>query len=261
MRNSQKGFIVPLVIVLVALVIGGGFYFKNTQFSQRDSTQAPVSNRNIPAEQVTNQVRPVISLISPSSTTPQTLVTITGSGFVGNNDIKFTSMSQPTIVAYACGARAKNNNTSILFSSGPSSQDPFVSDCKGGAGVKGIVLQPGLYNVSVINDNGISNSVSFTINSTSTQSAVGYGDILVTLTDGDFEDSSYFGPVHIDLFADNLLISSIDEKGPVVSFPNLPFGVYSVRVKVEGVKEVTETFIHKEKSKYESFSVNILLLK
>ena len=165
MENTQKGFIVPLVVAIVALVISGStyFYFKNTQFSQMDSTQAPVSSQNIPAEQATNQAKPVISLISPVSTTPQTLVTITGSGFVGNNDIKFTSISQPAIVAYACGARAQNNNTSILFGSGPSSQDPLVSDCKGGTGVKGIVLQPGLYNVSVINNNGVSNSVSYTI--------------------------------------------------------------------------------------------------
>lgn len=165
MKNSQKGFIVPLVVAIVTLVISGSiyFYFKNTQFSQMDSTQASVSSQNIPAEQATNQAKPVISLISPASTTPQTLVTITGSGFVGNNDIKFTSISQPAIVAYACGVRAKNNNTSILFGSGPSSQDPFVSDCKGGIGVKGIVLQSGLYNVSVINNNGVSNSVSYTI--------------------------------------------------------------------------------------------------
>lgn len=159
MKNSQKGFILPLVIMIVMLVIGGGayFYFKNIQVH--------VSSQNIPAEQTTNQAKPVISLISPASTTPQSLVTITGSGFVGNNDIKFTSMSQPVIVAYICGARAKNNNTSILFGSGPSYQDPLVSDCKGGLGVKGIALQPGLYEVSVINNNGISNSVPYTISS------------------------------------------------------------------------------------------------
>lgn len=169
MRNSQEGFIFPLVIAIVALVVGGGayVYIKNAKPLQIGSTQTSVTNQNIPAEQETNHAKPVIYLISPASTTPQTLVTITGSGFIGNNDIKFTSMLQPTMVAYACGVRARDNSTIIQFGTGPSSQDPFVSDCKGGAGVKGIVLQ-GLYNVSVINNNGISNSVSFIVNSTST---------------------------------------------------------------------------------------------
>lgn len=62
MKNSQKGFIIPLVVVIVALVIGGGAYFyikrKQTSYpsiikNTQDTNLAPTATTLVQADETT----------------------------------------------------------------------------------------------------------------------------------------------------------------------------------------------------------------
>jgi len=109
MKNLQKGFVVPLLIAIIALlVIGGGVYiYENkkaevpaystgTQIQtnnqiQSTSQSAPATSQNIPA----SVGKIIITSISPNPASPNQTVTIKGSGF---------STTQPNTVVFSSSA-------------------------------------------------------------------------------------------------------------------------------------------------------------
>jgi len=91
---------------------------------------------------------PTITSISPTSGPRNSLVTITGSGFTStNNTIKFTGNYIKVVTGIA-----STNGTSLTFSVPATIDPPFE-------------LPLGIYSVSVMNSNGTSNSVNFTVTS------------------------------------------------------------------------------------------------
>lgn len=87
--------------------------------------------------------------------------------------------------------------------------------------------------------------------STGAQNVVGSGEMKIYVNDGDVFDSVFVNPVHIDLFSNDILISSIDsQSGTMVSFGKVPYGEYVVRVKAEGFKESVQTFNFDNKNNY-----------
>lgn len=72
MKNSQKGFVAPLLIAIIALlVIGGGIYIYNLKSNQETASQAintvPISNNS-----TGDQMQPISSVTPPSTQTNQT---------------------------------------------------------------------------------------------------------------------------------------------------------------------------------------------
>src|SRR5882724_6220939 len=66
MKNSQKGFIVPLVLILIAIVvIGGGAYV----YTQHRQVSAPISNNNQQATSTTNTTNSATTSVSIQATT------------------------------------------------------------------------------------------------------------------------------------------------------------------------------------------------
>lgn len=102
---------------------------------------------------------PTISSISPSSGIVGSSVTITGSGFTqAGNRIKFGGLGSENNPVYSLGS----NGTSITFSV-PSSNYLACWYTRPACAVMTYMTQPGKYEVSVINANGTSNTVIFTV--------------------------------------------------------------------------------------------------
>lgn len=77
MKNTQKGFIVPIVIVVVVIIIGGGIYFylNKTETSKND-TPAPVQSTENAAPIKTSQVNSNVDTKSnPSPVIPKPIET------------------------------------------------------------------------------------------------------------------------------------------------------------------------------------------
>lgn len=110
--------------------------------------------------QVTGQVTqsPVITSISPSSGPYGTIVTVYGSGFTRyNNSINYAGRTSVV--------------TNVESSSGTSLQFTIpATPCSAGMMCAQMVMEPGMYQVSVTNQNGTSNSSNFTLTSGSTGS-------------------------------------------------------------------------------------------
>lgn len=101
------------------------------------------------------------------------------------------------------------------------------------------------------NTNSSKNTPIQTVQATSTgaQNVAGSGEMKIYINDGDVFDKPFIDPVHIDLFSNNILISSIDsQSGATVSFGKVLYGEYVVSVKAEGFKESVQTFYFDNKN-------------
>ncbi len=95
---------------------------------------------------------PVINSLSPSSGVIGTTVTINGSGFVGNNTVYFGGSTVNAVVS---------SNGQMLSFTVPE----YITPCSPGMYciMMARLVTPGTYDVRIINNNGTSNSVNFTV--------------------------------------------------------------------------------------------------
>jgi hypothetical protein len=158
MKNLQKGFVVPLLIAIIALlVIGGGVYIyenkkaevpavTNTGIQQSDQVQQQTNTQTLPVTTKPTpptSSQPSITALSPTAGPIGTSVTITGSGFAATgNTISFGDWQSPNL-------SSSNGGTSITFTvpnvtlcysdNGPTACQTYVSGSR----------VPATYNVQV----------------------------------------------------------------------------------------------------------------
>lgn len=164
MKNTQKGYIVPLVIAIIALLILGGVY----EFSKNNpagvtnpvvpihvSTSTPPTTPTSPVTPTPpNTLVPAIKSISPASGPTGINATLVGTGFLSTNTVLFGG-------GPVNNASMTNNGTALTFTV-PNS---VGADCKPNEAcpMYARLITPGTYTVSVRNVNGTSNSVTFVV--------------------------------------------------------------------------------------------------
>ncbi len=116
-----------------------------------------------------NQQAPIISSINPIRGTVGTQVVILGTAFTDSNTIKFGSYTVGTNPAYGTGACFSGNSCSNFQNLTFTVPQYAGLYCAPGMSCAAIAAQitPGVFPVTVINANGTSNSVNFTVTSTS----------------------------------------------------------------------------------------------
>jgi len=106
---------------------------------------------------ITPSSTPTMSSLQPSSGPVGTRVTISGTGFrdIGNT-IKFGSSAYPNV--------AGQSERTIVFTI-PEATNPPCRNVTPPCGIASALITPGAYDVSVTNDQGTSNTISFTVTS------------------------------------------------------------------------------------------------
>jgi len=122
-------------------------------------TQAHIRADSCPVT-TTPATAPIISAITPTAGATGTMVTITGSGFTDSNIVHFSIGAVSTVAS-------SNNGTTLTFTV-PGSIGPY---CKPDQACPMYMelLNAGTYPISIENNNGTSNTMSFTITNNATQ--------------------------------------------------------------------------------------------
>lgn len=157
--KNQKGFIVPILLVLIVfLVVGGGLYIY-----KKNKVEIPTTN-----SKTENDTAPVIYSITPSSGPVGTKITIKGKNLNGfEGDLNARISTEFNNADYSSG---------IMYGEKNSSADAIVttiesSFCKKDNSYSGLPCEsyfyvtPGVYKISVKPWSIESNSVPFTVTS------------------------------------------------------------------------------------------------
>lgn len=188
MKNLQKGFIVPLLLVIIALLFAGGGTYVYTQQKQsnepiignqttqitqpttpvsptpftnntsNDMAQCPINNFSV------NDSPPVITSITPSSGPVGTTIEIQGCNFLGGEGDKILSfMNSKGEKGVLNGVMDKTTRTSntVLKVTLSRTICKFISNS--GLDCPVLELAPGAYTVYSTSYGGNSNTVNFTV--------------------------------------------------------------------------------------------------
>lgn len=183
MKNKQKGYVVPILVVVAVLVIGSGIYLYSQNKVENDMQHVVSQNTagNSQANQTntsSNDRSPVLSSVTPSTVSAGAALTLYGSGFLhtppggtmpqNQNGIgvvlKNSSGQQVTLWPTVWNMEVKENSivlnlpasVCLQVERGCGSSDPASYYMK---------IIPGNYSVAlVIPQTGVtSNTVSFTV--------------------------------------------------------------------------------------------------
>lgn len=108
---------------------------------------------------VSPSTAPTITSLQPISGAVGTRVVITGTGFQDNaNSINFGQSAYPNVTG--------DSSTSIVFVI-PTSSNPPCRNVTPPCAIASVLITPGAYDISVTNDRGTSNALSFAVTSSS----------------------------------------------------------------------------------------------
>ncbi len=132
MKVTQKGFIVPLLIIIIAvLILGGGLYVYQRN-KQSDSTQTSNTSTSIG--------KPIVTSVKANMSTIGLLMTITGHGFTTESNVIYID---DTVVD---NGQPRSSDSNQIYGAFP---------------IPGAVGSS--HTISITNENGVSNSLTFTI--------------------------------------------------------------------------------------------------
>lgn len=161
---NQKGFAnIALVIVIAVLVSIGGYYFfkkpANVGMSPTP-TVTPTATKTATPKPTAQLIKLTITSLQPTSGPVGARVTITGSGFTPTgNKVKFGNLGSQDNPSYSLSSPDGKTLVFTVPSSNYLSCWYSTPACKAPA----YSTPPGAYGVSVINANGASNEILFTV--------------------------------------------------------------------------------------------------
>lgn len=177
MENRQRGFILPLILIIITLVIGGGIYWTNhpnadlqstayTSTKETDQSNSQnQSTQNKTTDQEANiQTKISITSISPTSGPIGTKITIKGSGFTSTgNTIHFGLATYDFEAMGTTYPHISSSSNTIVFQV-PAKDNPMCPESSPNCPIRiSDPITPGAYNLSVSNMNGRSNVLVFTV--------------------------------------------------------------------------------------------------
>src|SRR3989338_361569 len=142
---KRRWSVLLILSVFLGLFINLTLVFAGVESANKTCDSCTYSNGNV---SITN--------ISPSSGPISTIVTLEGAGFVSNDNLIFFDDKQ-LVGNYGMFWSSEDGKKIIFTVTGPSCQSPL--------GCAYMPLQPGNYSVYVQNINGISNKLTFAVNS------------------------------------------------------------------------------------------------
>lgn len=87
MKNSDRGFIIPLIIILIVLAAGGAYAYTKVQSKKVTVTTTTTANTTDSAPVTLKP--PVVSSTNPTTGQSGTVVTVSGTGFDDKSQVRF----------------------------------------------------------------------------------------------------------------------------------------------------------------------------
>jgi cytoskeletal protein RodZ len=178
MKKLQKGFVVPLVLIIIALAIVGIYWstqaHDNTKLST--STSTPEVNKTINQDNsknqstqttnntTNNQSKLSINSVNPSSGPIGIKITITGEGFVSTANTVHFGLETNTVDAMGTIYTVTSSSNNTLVFQVPANDKPMCPESSPQCPIRlPTPITPGIYYLFISNANGKSNTLTFKV--------------------------------------------------------------------------------------------------
>lgn len=180
MKNLQEGFIAPPILIILALVVGGGIYWSTQYYADIQSTttstkevdqtinQGSSQNQSVQNKTTDKEVdttkKVSITDISPTSGPIGTKITIKGSGFTTTGNVIHFGLVTDTLNAMGTTYPNISSSNNIIVFEVPARDNPMCPESSPMCPIRASnPITPGAYNLLVSNSNGWSNVLVFRV--------------------------------------------------------------------------------------------------